>query len=358
MPFLTGKFGNASSAYRSGREAREAVEKARGQVAQFLGAEESEVVWTSGGTEANTMAIRSALAVTGKRHIVTTVVEHHAVSEVVDQCQREGYGVTRIPVDSEGRLDPGVIAAAIRDDTALVTAMWANNETGVVFPVEEIGRLCRERGVIFHVDAVQAAGKLPLNFSKVPVDSAAFSSHKFHGPKGVGALYLRRRAPFLPMMPGGGQERGRRGGTVNVAGVVGMGAAAALAWERVTADDGKVGQLRDRFESLVLERIDGVTINGRGAPRLPNTSSLTMNGVDGEALLLRLDQQGIEVSTGSACATGAMEPSHVLLAMGRKRQEALGTIRVSLGQTTTETEMETALSAIEAAVQLLRQPLR
>jgi cysteine desulfurase len=355
MPYLSEHYGNASSPYSSGREARQAVDRAREQMAEFLGADPAEVVWTSGGTEANTMAVRSALAVSTKRHIVTTGVEHHAISEVVDQCQREGYAVTRVPVDEEGRLEMGALKEAFREDTALVTIMWANNETGVLFPIEAIGACCRERGIFFHVDAVQAAGKLELNLSELPVDSAAFSAHKFHGPKGVGALYLRRRAPFLPLMPGGGQERGRRGGTENVAGIVGIGTAATRSRAMLRNDCMKeAAVLRDRLETRIRNDVEGMRVNGQGAERLANTSSLTFDGVDGETLLLRLDQDRIEVSTGSACATGAMEPSHVLQAMGRKRQEALNTIRVSLGVQTTGPEVETAASAIVDAVQRVR----
>lgn len=352
-PYMRGAFGNPSSPYGAGRAARAAVDEARGRMAEFLGCEPSEVIWTSGATEANTMAIRSAVGVSEKRHVVTTNVEHHAVSEVVEQLQREGCPVTRVPVDEGGAVDPAAVAAAIRPETALVTVMGANNETGVVMPIEEIGRICRDRGVPFHVDAVQVAGKQPVNLSELAVDSAAFSAHKFYGPKGVGALFLRRRQAFLPMMPGGGQERGRRGGTENVAGIVGMGAAARRAGD--VSPMKRLTEWRDRMEARLLHELGGIVINGKNSRRLGNTSNLSVDGVDGEALLLKLDQSGVAVSTGSACATGAMEPSHVLLAMGRSRREALSSIRISLGRSNTVEDVENATERIVDAVRSLRK---
>ncbi|MEO0453825.1 MAG: cysteine desulfurase family protein [Verrucomicrobiota bacterium] len=338
---------------RTGRISKLLIERAREKLADLLSCEPRELIWTSGGTEANTLAILSAVEVTGKNHIVTSTVEHHAVSEVIDYLQKKGCAVTRIPVDASGKLDPNQIAEAIRDQTALVTCMWGNNETGVLFPIRKIGQICRDRDVLFHVDGVQAVGKTPISLTEEWIDSMAVSGHKIHGPKGIGALYLRRRTPFITMIPGGGQEKGRRGGTENLPGIIGMGKAAELAADSLPLFSGSIPELRQRLETELKVVFPDMKIHGEGSPRLTNTSSMCFPGIDGEALLLGLDRRGVSVSTGSACATGALEPSHVLLAMGVKRKDALATIRVSLGKQTTQHEIESSISAIIETVQEL-----
>jgi len=314
-------------------------------VAAMLGCRSRQVVFTSGGTEANNTAIRSALESTGRKHLVVSTVEHSAIKNPVEALERRGYGVSWVPVDEKGRVDPAAVAGAIRDDTALVTFMWANNETGVLFPVEEIGKICRERGVLFHVDAVQVPGKMPVALEDLPVDTASFSAHKINGPKGVGALYINRRTPFSPLMLGGGQESGRRGGTENVPGVIGFGKAAELVLNRDFAAD-RLSEVRDFFEAGVTGQVPGTFVHGAGVDRLPNTSNICFPGVDAEALLIQLDREGICASTGSACMTGSLEPSHVLLAMGVKRTDATSSVRFSFGHGQTRTDIDPVLHSL------------
>jgi len=328
----------------SGRQALEAISRAREQVSTRLGTSPRQVVFTSGGTEANNSAIRSALQLTGKKHLVTTVVEHSAVKNFLDQLEREGISVSRIPVDGDGHLDLDFFKRAVREDTALVSVMWANNETGVIHPVREIGEFCRQKGVLFHTDAVQALGKLDICLDDFPVDYAAFSAHKIYGPKGIRAVYVNRRVGFAPSLIGGGQESGRRGGTENVPAIVGFGAACE------GADSGSmksVRVLRDRFEAEVTARFPGAYVNGGAAERLPNTSNICFPDQDAEAILIQLDRDQICASTGSACATGSLEPSHVLLAMGRKRKDATASIRFSFGPGNGSSQLDLVLAALE-----------
>lgn len=343
LPFLTEHYGNPSSSYTFGRRAAAAIDTARDQVAALLGAEPREIIFTSCGTESDNAAIASALATTGHRHLITSTVEHSAVKNQADYFERQGYGVTWLPVNLDGTLDPASVVEAIRPDTAIVSLMWANNETGVIFPIEEIANLCADRGVLFHTDAVQAVGKVPLQFNNAPIHFLALSGHKLHAPKGVGALAVRRRTKFSPMLLGGSQERGKRSGTENVASIVGLGRACELAQERIVDENTRVRALRDKLEAGILARVPGTRINGANAPRLPNTTSLTFPGVDASSLLAQLDHAGVCASAGSACTSGAIAPSHVLKAMGVRDADALASIRFSLACTNTEAEIDSVI---------------
>ena len=340
LPFLREEYGNAGSAHVLGRLSEGAVVNARGQLAEFLGCQETELVFNSGGTEGLNHAIRGVFeAVPNKRHFITTAVEHSAVLAIADWLKRQGAETTLLGVDREGRLDLAELAAALRPDTALVSVMAANNESGVLFPLAEAGALVKAKGALFHVDGTQAVGKVPIDLSRLPIDLFNLSSHKFHGPKGIGALYVRRGLRLRPFMLGGGQERGRRGGTETVAGIVGLGQAAALAGQNLEAMGGRVRALRDQLEAGILERVGETRVNGAGAERLPNTAFISFRGIEGEALFLKLSDRGVCVSTGSACTTGQREPSHVLRAMGVPVDEAMGTVRFSLSRYTTEAEI-------------------
>jgi len=355
LPFLGESYGNAGSAHILGRLSEGAVVHAREQLAAFLGCQETELVFNSGGTEGLNHAIRGVFeAQPGKRHFITTAVEHSAVLAVGDWLKRQGVDVTVLGVDREGRLDLAELEAALRPDTALVSIMAANNESGVLFPLEQAGALVKARGALFHVDGTQAVGKVAIELSRLPVDLFNFSSHKFHGPKGIGALYVKRGLRLRPFMLGGGQERGRRGGTENVAGIVGLGKAAELAGRHLEAMDGRVRALRDQFEASVLAQVAGVRVNGAGAGRLPNTSFISFQGIEGEALFLKLSDQGVCVSTGSACSTGQREPSHVLRAMAVEAREALGTVRFSLSRYTTGDEILKVAGLVPGMVAELR----
>ena len=355
LPFLGEQYGNAGSAHLLGRLAEGAVANARAQLAGFLGCADAELVFNSGGTEGLNHAIRGVFeALPAKRHFITTAVEHSAVLAIADWLKRQGVAVTLLGVDREGRLDLDELAAALRPDTALVSGMAANNESGVLFPLAEAGALARARGALFHVDGTQAVGKVPLDLAALPVDLFNLSSHKFHGPKGIGALYARRGLRLRPFMLGGGQERGRRGGTENVPGIVGLGQAAVLAGLELEAMAGRVRALRDQLETGLLERVDAIRVHGAGTGRLPNTSFISFQGIEGEALFLKLSDQGICVSTGSACSTGQREPSHVLRAMGVPAGEALGTVRFSLSRFTTEAEIRTVVELVPELVAELR----
>ncbi|WP_020493992.1 cysteine desulfurase family protein [Verrucomicrobium sp. 3C] len=357
VPFFSVYYGNASSAYSLGQESREAVQSARRRVARLLGASEEEIVFTSGGTESDNTALWSALWTSGKRELVTTAVEHPAVHRFCQELERDGYRVRRLPVGSDGRLDPADVARAIHPETAAVSVMWANNETGVLFPIREIGEICRARGVLFHTDAVQATAKLPIALAEMSVDFLSVSSHKFGGPKGVGVLYVRQGVPFRPYLWGGSQERGRRAGTENVAAIVGMGRAAELASERQSEYADRVGKLRDKFERTILAGLTEVRINGHPTERVPNTSNLCFQNVESEALLLELDRQGIQASGGSACSTGSAKPSRVLVEMGLSVREAFASVRFSLGWNNTEDEIDHATAAVVAAVRRIREKL-
>ncbi|SNX69192.1 cysteine desulfurase [Cereibacter ovatus] len=354
LPFLTQDFGNPSSMHAMGRAPARALIGARRAVQALIGAaDDAEIVFTSGGTEANLTAIRSALAADpSRREIVTSAVEHPAVLALCDHLERaEGVTVHRIPVDTEGRLELDAFRAALSDRVALVTLMWANNETGTVFPVEGLAELAHGVGALFHTDAVQAAGKLPIAVKGTDIDMLSVSAHKLHGPKGVGALYLRKGVPFQPLLRGGKQERGRRAGTENIAGIVGFGRAAELA---PAVDLAHIARLRDRLEAGIIAAVPKVRVLGDLRDRLANTSCLAFDFAEGEAILMRLDRAGIAVSTGAACSSGAIEPSHVMRAMKVPFTAAHGAIRFSLSRDTTVPEIDRVIEALPPVIAQLR----
>ena len=351
---LTTKFGNPSSAHAEGREARVMVDDARRQTAALIGARPSEIIFTSGGTEADNLAIMAAAGSGG--HIITSSIEHHAVLDAARYLEEAGrVELTVIPVDEDGLVGPADVHAAMRSNTSLVSIMYANNEIGTIEPVEEIGALCRERDVLFHTDAVQAVGKIPLDVHALPVDLLTLSAHKFGGPKGIGALYVRRGVRLQARQHGGSQERSIRPGTENVLGAVGMGAAAERTNNGLVAEAARVTSLRDRLEKALLDAVDGVKVNGGGAIRVPNTSSLTVEGVEGPALLLSLDLEGISCSSGSACTTGAQAPSHVLTAIGLDSEAAHCTVRLAWGWTNDETDLTRVIDTLPRVVRELRE---
>jgi len=357
-PLLGGGY-NPSSLHAEGRAARAVVDEARATVARILGAAPREIVFTGGGSEADVLAIvgtARALRERG-RHVVTSAIEHHAVLHAVDVLERDGWTVTRLPVDARGLVDPAAFAAALTDRTTVASIMLANNELGVIEPIAELAALARARGVRFHTDAVQAAGWLPLDAGALGVDLLSLSAHKFNGPKGVGVLYVRGGTPVEAQIVGGGQEHGLRSGTENVAGIAGFAAALALAEAERPAVAERVAALRDRLEAGVLATIPDVRVNGTGAPRLPSILSAAFADAPGDALLIRLDLEGIAASAGSACAAGSLEPSHVALALGLDPRFRLGVIRFSLGRTTTAEEIETVLARLPALLVGVRTPL-
>lgn len=358
-PFFSEIYGNPSSLHPSGKQAARAMEKARQQVADFLGARPGEIIFTSGGTESDNMALRGTLtAYPNKKHLITTTVEHSAILHQCRVLEKEGYRVTYLGVDSDGRLDLNRLADSIEEDTAIISVMWANNETGVVYPVEEIGEIARERGVVFHTDAVQAAGKIPIRLKKPEIDLLSLSAHKFYGPKGIGALYIRRGKRVLPLIVGGEQEKGRRGGTENIPAIVGMGAAAALVEEERAEEQLRIAKLRDWFERTLLEEVPDTHIHGADCERLAGTSNLRFEGADGEAALLMLSEKGICASSGSACSSQSIDPSHVLLAMGLDEQQARGAIRISFGRFNTDEDVNVLLEALPETVEKLRAAAR
>ena len=350
LPFLRKYYGNPSSGYRFGAQVREAIELARERLAALIGCTPGEIVFTSCGTESNNTALNAALQLDPARnHIVTTAVEHSATYKHCEALVRRGYEVTNVGVDHEGNLDLNELEAAIRPSTAVISAMWANNETGVLFPIEQIAEVACRKRVWFHTDAIQAVGKVPIDLARLGINSLALSAHKFHGPKGVGALYVNRRSAFRPLLFGGGQENGRRSGTENVASIVGLGRAAELAKQQT-----RIGALRDRFEEGILAAVPGIFVNGNRASRLSNTSSLSFVGIDAGAALLMLDQQKICCSAGSACHTGSLQASHVLRAMQLDEERLRGSIRFSLGRFNTEAEIDRALEIIPRVIGKLR----
>ncbi len=354
LPWFQDHYGNPSSAHGLGLLAEGALVQAREQVAGLLNCQPAELVFNGGGTEGLNHAFRGVFeAFPAKRHFITTAVEHSAVLALVEWLRRQGAEVTVLPVDGSGQLDLDRLEAAIRPDTALVSVMAANNETGVCFPLEVIARIVKARGALFHVDGTQAGGKMPLDFGAFPVDLLNLSAHKLHGPKGVGALFIRRGLRLRPFLVGGHQERGRRGGTENLPGIVGFGRAAVLALTGA-ADMARVRLLRDEMEAALKDAVMDLCIHGEKAPRLPNTSFIGFAGIEGEALLLRLNQAGICVSTGSACTTGQKEPSHVLRAMNVSAGFAMGTVRMSLSRFTTEGEIARVVGVLPGLVQELR----
>jgi len=357
VPYFAQEAGNASSIHSFGQRARAGVEKAREHVAALIGARATEIVFTSGGTESDNLAIfgiaggpRSA-----RRHVISSQIEHHAVLNACQALERQGVEVTYVPVNPDGVVDPAEVRRALRPETMLITAMHANNELGTVQPIEEIGRIAAEADVYFHTDAVQSAGKLPLDVERLGVDLLSISAHKLHGPKGVGALYVRKGARLQPLFYGGHHERDRRPGTENVPGIVGLGRAAELAAANLPADAKRVAALRDRLEHEVLARVPLARANGARAPRTPNTTNITFPFVEGEALVIALDLKGLACSTGAACSAGAVEPSHVLTAIGLPPDEARASLRFSLGHTTTAAEIDFAVSVIPEAVEHLRE---
>ncbi len=354
-PFFSEYYGNPSSMHFFGGQVQKKVDEARGKVAEFLGAEASEVVFTSCGTESDNAAILGTLdSYPEKRHIITTRVEHPAVGNVSTYLGRKGYRITELSVDREGRLDLDELRESLTDQTALVTVMYANNETGVIFPVEEIGEIVKARGIPFHTDAVQAAGKIPLQMKKSKLDMLSISGHKLHAPKGIGVLYIRKGTKFSPFLIGGHQEKGRRGGTENVPYIIGLGKACELAQKHLNEENTKVRSLRDYLEAKLLEKIPNTLVNGDRKNRLPNTASLSFEYVEGESILLLLSDLGICASSGSACTSGSLEPSHVLRAMGVPFTAAHGSIRFSLSIYNTKEEMDYIIEQLPPVIQRLR----
>jgi len=356
LPFLTKQYGNPSGGYAFAARARKAVDLAREQLAALLGCEPSEIVFTSGGTESNNAVIHSALQFEPRgKHVVTSAVEHSAVLRPCQDFEKRSCTVTFLGVDRHGNIDLGELEAAIRPHTALISIMWANNETGVLFPVEKIAGICRQKGLLFHTDAVQAVGKIPIHLRDTAINFLSLSAHKFHGPKGVGALYVNRRTRFTPLIAGGGQENGRRGGTENVASIVGLGKAAELALKYLEEGNCSVLSMRDRFEKAVLETVNGASVNGADAPRIPNTSSLSFEGIESSAALLLLDRNRICCSAGSACRTGSQEASHVLRAMNPNGDGARRSLRFSFGRFNTDPEIDRAIEIVPKVIEKLRQ---
>ena len=355
-PLFTERWGNASSAYSFGNQVVKDIDLAREKVAALIGADPREIVFTSCGTEANNTALHSALLTQpGKRHVLTTAVEHSANIKFGEYLKRRGYDVTFLPVESDGSLDLHLLGKSIRPDTAIVSVMWANNETGVLFPLEEIAAICRSKGVLYHTDAVQVPGKLKVDVDELGVDFLSLSAHKLHAPKGVGLLYCRYTAPYHSYVIGGGQEKGRRGGTENVPYIVGFGRAAELAMNSIQDENTRIRGLRDRLEQTILATIPDTSRNGGRDARLPNTSNLVFNGCEAEAILLMLDREGICASSGSACTTGSMAPSHVLTAMGLSPARAKSSVRFSLGIYNTAEEVDYLLGKLPPIIARLRQ---
>ncbi|MEJ5360250.1 MAG: cysteine desulfurase NifS [Desulfobacterales bacterium] len=357
LPFFCERYGNPSSMHAFGGSVAAELRRAREAVARLIGASPEEIVFTSGATESNNTAIHAAIeAFPQRRHLVTSRVEHPAVKNVCERLSRRGYRVTFVPVDGRGRLDLDFLFDHLGPDTALVSLMWANNETGVIFPIEEVAPLVRSRGILFHTDAVQAAGKLPIDVGRTEVDFLSLSGHKMHGPKGIGVLYVRRGTSFSPLIVGGHQERGRRAGTENTAAIVGLGRAAELARRHLAEGvPERMRRLRDRLERGILERIPRALVNGDPSARLPNTLNVSFEFVEGEAILLLLNEHGICASSGSACTSGSLEPSHVLRAMGVPFTAAHGSIRFSLSRFTTEEEIDRVLAVLPGIIARLRE---
>lgn len=355
-PFWSTIYGNPSSLHGMGKEAAKALKHARKQIAHFFqAAYEQEIIFTSGGTESNNEAIRAAFRLTGKKKLVTTAVEHSSIRKFAHQLAEEGYEIQEIPVDSDGRLDLEALRDALTPDTAIVSVMMANNETGILFPIEEIGKIVKTCGILFHVDAVQAAGKFPICLKNLPIDFLSVSAHKFYGPKGIGILYVRKDVSFYPLIMGGGQERGRRAGTENLPGAVGMGAACDLVTGDFQHEMARLAELRDQFEIRLVKEIPGVEVTGFGLPRIPNTTHARFSALDAETLLMALDQKGICASSGSACLSGAAEPSHVLKAMGFSDEESKSGLRFSFGRYSTQEEMNQLLKILSQEVERIRQ---
>jgi len=356
LPYLSEYYGNPSSMHSFGGDVAQKIKEARENVASLIGATADEIVFTSCGTESDSTAIRAAIeSYPDRKHIVTSRVEHPAIKNLYETLSKKGYRVTFVPVDSQGHLDLDYLYKNLSNDTAVVSLMWANNETGVIFPIEEISQEIKDRGIVFHTDAVQAVGKLPIDINETGVDLLSMSGHKLHAPKGIGALYIRRGTKFSPFMIGGHQEKGRRGGTENVASIVALGKAAELAKKHLDKDGyAPIGQLRDKLEATLLTRISHSMVNGDREHRLLNTTSIAFEYVEGEAILLMMNEHGICASSGSACTSGSLEPSHVLRAMGVPFTAAHGSIRFSLSRYTTEEEIDVVIERTPPIIKRLR----
>jgi cysteine desulfurase len=356
LPYFSDLYGNPSSMHTFGGNVGYKIKEARTRVASLIGSTPEEIVFTSCGTESDSTAIRAALqSYPDKKHVVTTRVEHPAIKNLGEILSKNGYRVTFVPVDRKGTLDLDYLYDSLSEDTAVVSIMWANNESGMIFPIEEISQEIKQRGIVFHTDAVQAVGKIPVDVSKSGIDMLSLSGHKIHAPKGIGVLYVRKGTKFSPFMIGGHQEDGRRGGTENVASIIGFGKAAELAAHRLTEYMAKVKKLRDKLENEILARIPNAMINGDRDNRLPNTTSISFEYVEGESILLMMDQLGICASSGSACTSGSLEPSHVLRAMGVPFTAAHGSIRFSLSTYNTEEEMDFIIEKLPPIIERLRE---
>ena len=356
LPYYGDTFGNPSSVHRFGQEAKAALDRARQQVAHLIGAEPNEIVFTSGGTESDNLAIRGIIesSTRAKKHIITTQIEHHAVLHTCQALQKIGVDVTYLRVDGKGHVDPLDVKKSIGPDTLLVSVMHSNNEIGTIQPLREIGEIASEHNIYFHTDAVQAAGKVPLDVNALGVDLLSLAGHKFHAPKGIGALYVRKGTRLHPLIFGGGHERSRRAGTENVPQIVGLGMAAELANTQLAELSQNMALLRDAFESTVMEKIPGVSVNGDPHQRTPNTSNLRFEDVESEAMVINLDLSGVACSTGSACSSGSIEPSHVLLALGFSPEEAFQSIRFSFSRYSTQEEVDEVVHLLPATVRRLR----
>ena len=355
LPYFREYYGNPSSAHSFGGQVGKKIRHAREKVALLLGAEPEEIVFTSCGSESDNAAIRSALELNPeKRHIVTTRVEHPAIKSLCGHLATQGFRVTELPVDRDGHLDMNRYEENLTQDTAIVSIMWGNNETGVVFPVEQAAALAREKGILFHSDAVQAAGKIPINMKESNIDMLSLSGHKLHASKGVGVLYVRKGVKFTPFIVGGHQEMGRRGGTENTAGIIGLGKACELAVKKMEEENSRVKGLRDKLEAEILQRIPNTRVNGGKSERLPNTTNISFEFIEGEAILLQMDELGICASSGSACTSGSLQPSHVLRAMGVPFTMAHGSIRFSLSVYNTEEEIDFVVEQLPPIIQKLR----
>jgi cysteine desulfurase len=355
LPFLREHWGNPSSIYTFGKQVAKPIEEARHKVAALINAEPREIVFTSCGTESNNSAIHSALVThPQKRHVLTTAVEHSANIKFCEFLKKQGYDITLLPVESDGGLDLHLLEKSIRHDTAIVSVMWANNETGVLFQIEEIAAICQSKGVVFHTDAVQTPGKLKIDVKDLGMDFLSLSAHKLHAPKGIGLLYVKKRTKYQPYVIGGHQEHGRRGGTENVANIVGFGRAAELALAHLKDENTRIRALRDKLENGILKNIPGTVRNGAKEPRLPNTANISFDSIEAEGILLLLDQAGICVSSGSACTSGSLDPSHVLVAMGCSPARARASVRFSLGIYNTEAEVDYLLQHLPPIIARLK----
>ena len=356
LPYFTDAFGNPSSIYSCGQEAKGAIEETRAKVANLIGARDEEIVFTSGGTEADNFALKGVAFANENRgnHIITSSIEHHAVIEACKFLERRGFRVTYLPVDRYGLVDPNDVRKVLTDKTILISVMHANNEIGIIEPIAEIGKIAREAGIYFHTDAVQTVGHIPVDVNALGVDLLSISAHKLYGPKGVGALYIRKGTKLTPFMHGGEQERRRRASTENVPGIVGFGKATEIARQEMGEEAERLTYLRDRLINDLLERINHSRLNGHPVTRLPNNVNISVDFVEGESMLLNLDLEGVCASTGSACSSSSLEPSHVLLAMGLSHEQAHGSLRFSLGKWTTEEEIERVLDVLPGIVAKLR----